>query len=462
MSDVCWFAGTIIAALAFVAVAYGLHRRGLLERYNLSLYGPFILWKTKKGRHLLRRISRRRGIWIRYGNFSIWITAVAMAAMISLLLWAAFYVTQIRPERAPGPQYIIGLPGVNPIIPLWYGIAALAVAIIIHEGAHGILAMVGRLKVRSLGLVFFIVPIGAFVEPDEDQLKETDKMTRSRLAAAGPATNIIFALACAFIFSYGFIGSLVPVEDGLIVTGVVEDSPASNTNISAGDIIIYIEGMHNGTHIPGVNVRNYDDFHSFMEKTHVNDTVEILIYNGRETFRINLTLADKFEFTELPDDRGKGYIGVYVMPQGTGELKETLEHPVLSAEDLDELRVNLLTYGIMLPFSGMVPFHEPITEVYEVTGPLSGLPEPLFWVMTNTFYWLFWLNLMVGLSNALPALPFDGSYLFKDALDHLMTKIGIAGSRKEEILKKLMYLTTFFIFFLVIWQILGPRVMAFV
>lgn len=461
MSDVYWLVGTFAALFAFVAIVYVLHRKDVLERYSLSLYGPFLLWKTKKGRYLLQRIARRREMWIRYGNISIWITAIAMAAMLSLLLWAAFYVSRIRPERAPGPQYILGLPGINPIIPLWYGIAALAVAIIIHESAHGILAMVGKLKLRSIGLVFFIVPIGAFVEPDEDQLKETDKMTRGRLAAAGPATNIIFALACAFIFSYGFIGSLVPLEDGLIVTGVVKDSPASTTGIRSGDIIIYIEGVHNKTHIPGVNIRNYGDFHTFMEKTHANDTVKMRVFDGKRTYWLEITLADKAEFTDVSGDRGKGYIGIYVMPQGTGELKETLEHPVLSAKDMDELRTNLLTYGIMLPFSGMVPFHEPITDVYEVTGPLGNLPEPMFWVLANAFYWLFWLNLMVGLSNALPAMPFDGSYLFRDAVESVITKAGVDGKRKDEILKRLMYLTTFFIFFLIIWQILGPHVMAF-
>ena len=33
---------------------------------------------------------------------------------------------------------MIGLPGLNPVIPLWYGILALVIAMVVHEFSHGI------------------------------------------------------------------------------------------------------------------------------------------------------------------------------------------------------------------------------------------------------------------------------------------------------------------------------------
>jgi membrane-associated protease RseP (regulator of RpoE activity) len=58
----------------------------------------------------------------------------------------------------------------NPYLPLLYGWLGIVVALIVHEGAHGVVARRYNYTVRSSGIVLFLgIPIGAFVETDENE-----------------------------------------------------------------------------------------------------------------------------------------------------------------------------------------------------------------------------------------------------------------------------------------------------
>jgi len=64
-------------------------------------------------------------------------------------------------SASPGAAPII--PGRN--IPLLEGLLALVIILAVHEGAHGILARLHRIRLKSAGIVLFgILPVGAFVE----------------------------------------------------------------------------------------------------------------------------------------------------------------------------------------------------------------------------------------------------------------------------------------------------------
>lgn len=93
------------------------------------------------------------------------------------------------------------LPGVN--LPFFEGILALVIILAVHEGAHAILARIGRVPVLSSGIVLFgIIPIGAFVEPDEKKLAKMDPVAQTRVLVAGSASNLMFSL----VFFLAFIG----------------------------------------------------------------------------------------------------------------------------------------------------------------------------------------------------------------------------------------------------------------
>lgn len=127
-------------------------------------------------------------------------------------------------NTAPGATFI--LPGIN--LPLLEAVLALAIMLIVHEAAHGLLARVGKIKLDSAGLVFFgFLPMGAFIDPDEKQLKKADMHTQNRVLVAGSAANFATSL---FLFStlvlfmlatYDLRADAVRVEAGSLPRGSV-------------------------------------------------------------------------------------------------------------------------------------------------------------------------------------------------------------------------------------------------
>jgi membrane-associated protease RseP (regulator of RpoE activity) len=427
---------------------------------GLSLWGPFLMWRTERGKKLIEKIAQKKRFWKVFGDVAIGINLFIMIILMFFLVWAATLVPSIPEGRDVDPLLMIGLPGVNPIIPIWYGILGLAVAIIIHEFAHGILTRVANLKVKALGIIACVVPIGAFVEPDEEALKATEKRKRMRIFAVGPASNIFTAIVCALIFSWVFMGSIQPASDGIFIDGVVKDSPAHNASLEPGMIVSYIEGVsENGTIIEGMSIENSKDFNDFMGQTRVNDTLNLTVYFKGDTSILQITLADRYTYhDDNEENRGKGYMGVSYMT--ISSLPKILSRPLSSTDSVSGKIGNMLFYTL-LPFYGMSPFPAHITDAFEITGPLSVLPTEAFWVLANVFYWLFWLDLMLGMTNALPAVPMDGGHIFKDTLDAIVKRVksGLDEKKREQYVRGISYTLAFFVLFLFLWQLLGPRIL---
>jgi membrane-associated protease RseP (regulator of RpoE activity) len=387
-----------------------------------------------------------------------------MLFMFVTLLLGAIVAVSIETEIVP-PQNMLVLPGLNPIIPLWYGIFALAIAIILHEFTHGILARRVKMTIKSLGVLICVIPIGAFVEPDEKEMEKVNKRDRARIFAGGLTTNIIFGLIFAGIFSWAFMGSVTPVEDGVLIQSVTEDFPAEMNGIKPGMVFTEIQGVSaNGTTIELVEIENREDFSNFMDQRAVNDTLNITVYYDKDikTFN-NITLADQYNHTGLMEDKGKGFLGVGGMD--TKAFQESLARPVMSAgNDVNQRRSNLLYYFFILPTdleAKIMPFHEPFTNAYKVEGPLSGLPTPLFWGLANVFYYLFWINILLGIFNALPAVPLDGGYVFKDVMHGFLrrAKPSMNEKRREAFINTLTVSFAFFILILLLMLLIGPYIL---
>ncbi len=529
---------TIIVILAYILILVALKLKGVFKKETFSLWGPFLMWRTEKGKKLIERLAQKKRLWQVYGSISIGICVFTMILMMFFLIWAATLVPSIPKDRAPSPELMIGIPGVNPIIPVWYGIIALAVAIVVHEFAHGILTRVANLTVKSLGIIACIIPIGAFVEPDEEELKTTTKKKRMRLFAVGPATNILFAILCAVLFSWVFMASVSPVSDGVLLGGALRDSPGYDSgmnrmwmeiteingtqittnddfqNVSApeplqnitvtylyrgkfntvdvisGVVVIHVSedypadlaGIKEGmifSEVNGTQIRNDKDFRDAMKLTWADQYINMSLYEYNETissyilFHTNATLEDKYEYYDkyypsyMNDEefKNKGFLGVshsYLGLEVGGNpkvLSDRLSRPFSDVDSMDEGMFNLATY-ILLPFQRISPFPEAMTELYEVNGPLSVLPPEIFWPLANIFYWLFWLNIMVGMTNALPAVPLDGGHIFRDGLDGIITKVRkrLSDKDRERYVNTISFLLALTVLFLFIWQLLGPRI----
>jgi membrane-associated protease RseP (regulator of RpoE activity) len=422
---------------------------------GFALMGPFLMWKTRRGRQLIDRIAQRRRFWRFFGDLSIAVVFSAMVLVTGLFVWLATLVGNVPPGREPAPLQLLGLPGLNPLIPLWYGILGLAVAIIVHEFCHGILARVSKIRVNSLGLLFFIVPIGAFVEPDEAEMKAMPRHERLRLYAVGPAVNIFLALLFAILFSVGFMSSVSPAADGVPIGAVVANGPAADAGILPGTILLTVNGTR---------VHSYGELTDVMANTTAGQNVTLTLFRkSNGTYDQVVPLADAFVFTNDTSRMGVGFLGISgcLSPNlCMNRISTAYFHPIEGADAFGGLARSSLAY-ISLPLIGLQPMQGVAADFYTVDGPLAGLGEGAFWTLANMMYWLFWLNLMLGVTNALPAVPLDGGYIFRDGIHAIMARFrsGMAVERREKVAKNVSYAFALLILTLIVWQLVGPRLL---
>jgi len=305
--------------------------------------------------------------------------------------------------------------------------------------AHG-------LKVKSLGILYLILPLGAFCEPDEEQLKKTEIKRRMHVYAAGPMSNFAVAIVIFMIFSLAFMGS-VQAHEGVHVLYNIEDSPADTINITAGSVI---------TEINGSAVMNVTMFTSLLQNISINQTVPITYYKDGSYFTKNVTLVSQYHFTNDKNDTNDSFLGVGFNLYVNGYLK-ALQQPLRYAFP-DGL---ILVYS--LPFFsyliGYNPIVSPFTGGYVIQGPLSFLPTNLFWIIVNALYWIFWINLVVGLFNVLPMIPLDGGFLLSDALRGVIKRV--KGSIKEEKREYIVRNITLFISLIILFVVLFPWIIKY-
>ena len=446
----------VLFLIAWVTSVRWADNEGYLQKYNMDLvWGrSFLMWRTDWGKGFIEKISDgslvffiNKPFWRRVGDVWVVTVFVIMILMFSLLLWQATLAWQIPKTSAVSPKMMIGLPGLNPVIPLWYGILALVIAMVIHEFSHGILSRVANVKVKALGLLLFIFPVGAFVEPDEEEMKSMKKWERMRLYAAGPGSNMVVALIFSILFSSVMVASLEPAEDGLLLYSVSADYGGAEAGLEPWMLL---------TSVDDEEIQDNDDWQRIMNDTYAGQTVNVSVMNAGKAETYSVTLSDKgsYYLKYYPDlyepwMSGKGFMGV------------AAENPEIVTNNLANPTENILLY-ISLPFAKLQPFPEHFTSIFEPSGAIGIIPDNLFWILANAFYWIFWLNLMVGLTNALPSVPLDGGFIFADGITGILDKVktGLTEKRKEEIVDNLVSILAITVVFLVVWQLVGPRIVG--
>lgn len=427
--------------VAYAVVVFVLHKKGILKKYNISFYGPALMWRTQKGVQFLKNRAKHVRSWRWYGNASIIFCFVTMVLMTALMIWTAWMVFGFTPEQRselPGPELALVLPGINPILPLeflGYVLLGLLIAIVVHEFSHGILSLVDKIKVKSLGILYLIVPIGAFCEPDDEEVKKSRILTRMRIYSAGPAANFVVVILSVLVFSVVFMSAVQPMGDGAIVFTVDADSPASDIGLQSGVIITSVNDtvLHTG-----------DDYFTAWNETRANQTINISYLQSGTPHSTQILLTDKYEeyakrstiYVNNESYKGKGYIGVQSLLRDSAfqEYLSILKNPFYKFPQglLTFYSLPLLGY-----FAGYNPIVSPFTDSYRITGPLGVLPASVFWVFVNAVYWIFWLNLAVSLFNVLPMVPLDGGFLFNDAVRASVSRVkkGVTDETKEKIVK---------------------------
>ena len=414
---------------------------GTLDRWNASrVFGVILMVRSKRGLKLLDKTVKPRGFWRFYGEVSLWVCMFSMI-MVGLLMIIAFITALMTPPQTPPPSAseLVAIPGLNPVIPLGWGAVAFIVALVIHEFGHGLQARAHGMRIRAFGLLQLgPLPLGAFAEPQYEELTNAPSKERMRMFAAGPATNIFAAVVC-LIFIGGLAGQFVASDDGVHVRGIVQDEGAYNAGLQPWDTIQSIDNQ---------TVSNVDDFYDIMTAYSANDTIAITVmHRDGHVETLNATLSDKYDYyldlgwsksnlADLGVEQGDAFLGVEGLSGGTSGV-DRLAGPLSPRWD-----GNLLQKSVMVPFHtlsmmivpfelqgvAMHPFEESLLEAddnpFAQTLGTNGL---LF--LVNLFFWLLWVNILLGFTNLIPMVPFDGGHMFKDMLRSVLNGIKKVGRK---------------------------------
>jgi membrane-associated protease RseP (regulator of RpoE activity) len=238
--------GILIGLFVYTIVAMWLERTGALPEY-LGVQGPILTLHTQRGKAFLDWLAGPRRFWRAWANLGVGIALVVMGGMFAFLAYNAVIVARNPPPvtAVNQPKNVLVIPGVNDFLPLSVApeiVAGLAIGLIVHEGGHGLLCRVEDIEIDSMGLALLaIVPVGAFVEPDEASRNEADRGGQTRMFAAGVTNNFAISAVMLLLLFGPVIGSIAPAS-GAAVAGSYDGSAAAQAGIERGDRIVAVGG----------------------------------------------------------------------------------------------------------------------------------------------------------------------------------------------------------------------------
>lgn len=269
------------------------------RKRGITTWGPIplaIFFRTTKGLKLLDRLSQPKGFWRLLATAGVPLVVLSMVYFLAMLLLMAFLMIQKPPEPSSynAPRNILLIPGLNEYIPFVWGWIALFVTMVVHEFAHGILSRVEGVRVKSMGIITFLVaPIAAFAEPDEEELfgsKEkppiVGKAARIRILSAGVISNFLVAIIAMALFFGPVIGSISPLERVVVVD--VQDG-------SAGEIAGFERSMVL-LDVNGREIENLEELYMALSSTASNGTSQL------DTQRLATSQLGPSQFRMISDD----------------------------------------------------------------------------------------------------------------------------------------------------------------
>ena len=271
MMSLLWW--ILIGFLAYWVGLAAVNRAGYLPA-SVNVSGPLITIHTTRGRALLERLSAPKRFWRAWGNFGVGIALIIMAGMFLVVVQAAI-ASLFSPERTEitEPQNVLVIPGVNEFLPLSAApeiVAGLLVGLIVHEGGHGLLCRVENIEIESMGVAMIaIIPIGAFVQPEEETQLKADRGGKTRMFAAGVMNNFVITLI-AFAVLFWIVAALIVPAPGAAIGGTLDGSAAADAGIGPGDRIVAVDGT---------TIENASTFESYLEAS-TADTVEVELGSG--------------------------------------------------------------------------------------------------------------------------------------------------------------------------------------
>ncbi len=392
-----WLLIVLFAIAVYLLIVEYIRSNNLFSDY-VMFYGPILALKTDNVKFFDRFIPYTR-FFRAYGTLGALMVVVVSVLMSILMLFTLFRTVQ-SPPPATGiyePQNILAIPGVNEFLPLSFAVIfAFVVTLAVHEGGHGILSRIEGMRVKSTGLLLFVIPIGAFVEPDEKDVESASRTARIRMFGAGITNNIAVAIV-SFLAVILLMGLAVPA-DTPYVSSIYKDYPAYDAGLEPNSLIVSYNGIPISTRA---------QLSEYLDKTRPGDIIELGTEKAGTVSYHSLTLAP------WPDNSGKEYGFMGLTFYDAAQIKNIFNRMSLSPIGpifFIYVPINTIVDGNSMGL-GILAFDSPEYICWNV-------PFPGFWIVVQIFFWLFWLNFAVATFNALPFVPLDGGYIMKEGVQH--------------------------------------------
>lgn len=269
----------------------------------------------------------------------------------------------------PGVAPII--PGVQtPNVPLYVPIEAwisLFAILVIHEASHGFLVRRHNVKLESSGLLLAgLLPIGAFVKPDEKAMAKIEKRKQVQIMSAGPSSNL---------YSFIVIGILMAGMTQFVFNPVL--GPMSQEIQRNSSLGVKIAAVDQNIQLCGETVPSpaYGEIEPGSKLLAVDDK-NVLSLNDASQFLRN-----------KPSEPKKLLL----------DMNGTITEKTLTANALGR-------FGIQLE---NIPNND-----YQPPANKKQLLE-IFQLFASIVGWFVTLSLFVAIANFLPADPLDGGRIAK-------------------------------------------------
>jgi len=335
-----------------------LKTRDHLRTFSFLKIFYFCMYRTKLGLTAMERWARKHeALLTKAGYLMIPVGFLGMIVMVEEVIRGAVNLLASTETLTVGVVLPIQAKGVF-YVPFFYWIIAILFIMVVHEFAHGLIARAHKVRVKSTGFAF----LGALIPIIPGAFVEIDE---KHLAKQPAYTQLSIFAAGPFInivFGLLFWGVFLlaqPAADGLFVSdGMRIMSVAENSPAAMTGFVV-------GSLITGIDenpIRSATEFEQAFASKKAGDAVRITTSNGEKSAVLSGT--------------SKGYLGVQV--EQARHLKESV----------------VASHGWLLP-------------------------RAFVWLV-DLLFWLFVLNLGVGLFNLVPLGPIDGGRMFHTALQRVV------------------------------------------
>jgi len=357
----------LLAWVIILVIAKGLK----LDSRGFEIKAYSLVYKNQGVQSVLTRmLSRtRRGVRI-FADVSV----IAGFLMMGFAFWFLLSnISNFFVEPTEFAELTVLIPGVTltSASAIMYFLFSIPIVLVMHEGAHGIVATLEKIKIKTGGFAIFIAMFAGFVEPDEEEFNNAKKISKLRVIGAGATSNVAFSFALGLILLTNPLFAIVlpePIQntfyefsEGVMIIDVMQGFGAEKAGLLSNDII---------TKINDVQIISAIDF----EKANLSpgDTASVTVLRGEQELQFPV------EIMASPDEPERGLIGI---------MRDT------------------------------APPFKPIYNFIEWNNPQLSM----------FLLWLWMISFFIGIINMLPLPILDGGKFIHSIIDKKISDKAVNG-----------------------------------